>query len=63
MLPASRMCATTGLEVLEEVYKLELADTFTLCLDHARILVDSGGRTCHVNWQIAQLSERVVSNS
>ncbi len=59
MLLARRLCATTGLEALEEVYKLELANTFTFCLDHckyARILVDSGGRTCHVSWQIAQLS-------
>lgn len=35
MLPARRLCATTGLEALEEVHKLELADTFTFCLDHA----------------------------
>ena len=33
-LPARRLCATTGLEALEELYKLELANNFAVCLDH-----------------------------
>ena len=46
-LPARRLYVTTGLETLEEPYKLELANNSTFCLDHTSkhggwILLDSG---------------------
>ena len=63
-LTACRRYVTTGLETLEEPYKLELANNSTFCLDHTSTHVFSLIlETCKVSWQIAQLNRRVVSSS